>query len=284
MRNVDILDCHEIGCPLVLLYVFRELGGAFERNGYKVSTIEKIEDISNNSIVFMGDIFRVDNPSHLLQKIAPNSIYFGWYWSKQITSPLKHFIHIYENSFKNPLLSFYNSINNRCPLLLRANESPESIGTYEREVKMHYCYMGWRYCPEMVPTKFSGLYHGVLDHNKFMSYEDRKKIYLSSTFALGFQSDENIHYEHVSQRIFEGLAYGCVVLSNSIPACEQTENIVEYVNSKEDVENKITFYLSNPHLIIEKQKKGYEFSKIKGTNQHSMDLLINCVLSNFGNI
>ena len=279
MRDIQILDCQEIGCPLVLLYVFIELCNAFHRIGHKIRIVRDISEISNNSIVLMGDTFRVNNASDLLFKIAPDAIYLGWYWYTQNVSSLKNFIHIRED-FKNSSdnrMEFYKNLKNSCPLLLRANEKPELVGTYERDIKMDYCYMGWRYRPDMVPEKFGGLYHGVVDHTKFLPYDERKKIYLSSTFALGFQSDENIVNKHVSQRIFEGLAYGCIVLSNSIPACQQTDNIVEYVNSREEVETKMTFYLANPDLLKERQARGYEFIKKCGTNHHAVNRIMEII-------
>jgi spore maturation protein CgeB len=282
MRDIQILDCPEIGCPQVLLYVFIELCNAFHRNGHQILITRNISEISNNSIVLMGDTFRVKNSADLLYKIAPHAIYLGWYWHMQDTSSLKNFIHIHED-FKNNLdnrMEFYKSMKNSCPLLLRANEKPELVATYQKDIKMDYCYMGWRYRPDMVPEKFQGLYHGVFDHNKFLPYDERKKMYLSSIFTLGFQSDENIANEHVSQRIFEGLAYGCVVISNSIPACNQTDNIVEYANSREELENKMSFYLENPELIKKKQEQGYEFIKKYGTNHHAMNRIIEAIKEN----
>ena len=136
---------------------------------------------------------------------------------------------------------------------------------------MDYCYMGWRYCPELIPSdKFKGLYHGINNHNKFFPYDKRKEIYLQSTFALGFQSDENIFNKHVSQRIFEGMAYGCIVLTNSIPACEQTNQIAVYIESREDLEDKMNWFLKNPNEILKKQREGYEFVKLYGTNYYSI--------------
>ena len=46
-RDIFILDCPEIKCPLVLIYVFKELCGYFERNNYNVK-------ITNNIIPNFG--------------------------------------------------------------------------------------------------------------------------------------------------------------------------------------------------------------------------------------
>jgi hypothetical protein len=277
-REIIILNCKEITCPQVLTFVFIELCGYFERNNYKVKIVNKINELHDNSIVFMGDIFNCDNPAKLLNLYAPNAIYIGWYWQNIDVSELKYYIHTYENALniyydKNRINDYIKLTTSKVntPLLLRANEDPLLIGTYERNIKYDYCYVGWGYCRDLIPTnKFYGIYYGVCDNNLFLKYGDRKTLYLSSIFALGFQSSTNIGHKHVSQRIYEGLTYGCIVLSNSLPACEQTNNIVIYITSLEDLENKMDYYKKNPNEIIKKQKEGYEFAKKFGTNHTSI--------------
>jgi hypothetical protein len=284
MRDILILDCYEIKCPLVLLYVFIELCNAFKERLYNVKIINNISDITNNSIVFLGDIINTSTPANLLNIQSPEAIYIGWGgWHKYDVSVLKYFIYTHENRLNPEILS--NKIKISCPLLLRASDNPNLIGKYKRDIKRDYCYMGWKYCENLVPSSiFSGIYHGVTDHKLFLNYSNRKKIYLSSTFALGFQSNENIINKHVSQRIFEGLAYGCLVLSNSMPACEQTNNIVIFINSKKDLEDKMKYYLNNPDLIIKKQEEGYNFCKKYGTNHYAIDKFIHTINENYNNI
>jgi spore maturation protein CgeB len=86
-----------------------------------------------------------------------------------------------------------------------------------------------------------------------------------------------IDHHTFSQRIYEGLAYGCIVLSNSLPACEQTNNIVVYVDSLKDLEEKMTYYKNNPDLIKQKQEQGYAFVKKHGTNEKSVELISNVI-------
>jgi hypothetical protein len=54
-RDILILDCPEIGCPLVLLYVFTEFAGYFKTTWtYPVSVVKNVSDLHDNSIVLMG--------------------------------------------------------------------------------------------------------------------------------------------------------------------------------------------------------------------------------------
>ena len=284
-REIIILNCHEINCHIVLTYVFIELCGYFTRHNYKVKFVNNLNELHNNSIIFMGNGFNCKEPTKLLNLYAPDAIYIGWYWQDIDTSDLKYFIYTYENFLNiyydkdriKDLIKLTTSKVN-APLLLRANEDPLCIGKYERNIEYDYCYMGWNYCPHLKPSNnFHGIYHGVNDHHKFLNYETRKKIYLSSLFALGFQSDENIGHKHVSQRIFEGLAYGCIVLSNSLPACEQTNHIVIYITSLKDLENQMNYYKNNRDEFIKKQTEGYEFIKKVGTNHTSVHKFIDLI-------
>jgi hypothetical protein len=283
MRQILILDSDEIPSKPLLLNVFIELCQAFEDRGYSVRVINTIDDITDNSIVFMSPHIKIPAIVNRLNTHAPNAIYIGWYWHDIETRDLKYFIHTYENMLKpHECAASVKAKPNSAPFLLRASEDPANIGKLTKSVMYDYCYMGWGYCQQMIPSAaFKGFCLSTYDHQAFLPYDERRTIYLASTFALGFQSDSNIANEHVSQRIFEGMAYGCIVLTNSLPACQQTEQIAVYVDSREDLENKMRFYMNNPDLIIERQRAGYEFIKRAGTNHLAIDVLIRSIYDNY---
>lgn len=287
-RDVFILNCPEVELPPSLVYVFDELCGYFRDNGYKVAFAKNINELHNNSVVFMGDFFHHPKPGALLHAQAPDAIYIGWYWHAQDVSMLKYFIYTYENclypdglDYNVQRFAFFKKQLNKCPLLLRANDDPEKIGMYIKNIKYDYCFMGGRYHDEMIPSGYNGLFHGVYDPAQYLDYNTRKQIYLSSHFALGFQSFDNVKSKHVSQRIYEGLAYGCIVLSESLPACEQTEGIVQHVTSKSDVENKMKWFLEHPEEMEVLRKKGYAFTKKYGTNRYSIEIFRNVIKNCF---
>lgn len=285
MREILILDSPEISCPYVLTIVFRELCGSLIRKGFNVKVIDKITDIKDNSIVFMGDFINVDNPSDLLYKQSVKAIYIGWYWHKQNVQGLPYFIHVYENVLSsNPkedkidMLKFMRERKNTCPLLLRANEDPTIIGLYKRKYVYDYCYMGGKMCTHLLPSnEFNGFCDARVCATEYMSYDERKKIYLSSLFALGLQTFDNCLNEHVSQRIYEGMAYGCVVLSNSLSASKQTDGIVVHFETKTDLENKMRYYIKHPEEIEKKRQLGYIFVRAKGTNEYAIQIIRNTI-------
>ena len=55
MREILILDCPEIVTICVLITVFTEMCGALIRKGHNLKVIHNINEMHNNSIIFMGD-------------------------------------------------------------------------------------------------------------------------------------------------------------------------------------------------------------------------------------
>ncbi len=51
-----------------------------------------------------------------------------------------------------------------------------------------------------------------------------------------------------------------------MPACEQCDNIPIYITCREDLENKMQYYINNPELLKKKQQDGYHFIKKYGKN------------------
>jgi len=273
MRKIVLLNCPEIGMHLAFMYACNEACHAFKRMGYTVRIARSISELNDDCIVFLGNDIHVPDPVIVLAQQAPRAVYIGWYWNEQDVRQLPYFVHTHENKLKrNAELKYFGSNAVKVPFLLRANDDPALIGTYPKQIARHYCYMGYRYNPEMVPSspKYTGYYYGTKNLSEFLNYETRKRIYLSSMFALGFQSKVNADEKHVSQRIYEGLAYGCIVLSNSEAARDQTDGIVEFVSSRREIEQKIDYYLKNHDAYLAKRSAGYNFIKTRDGTNHAM--------------
>ena len=91
-----------------------------------------------------------------------------------------------------------------------------------------------------------------------------------------FQSDPNIQNHHITQRIFEALSYGCIVITDHPDTVTLTDDIVLYANSYEDFIIKYNYVINNYDTdeIKDKIVRGYEWSKKYGTNRYSAKLFI----------
>ena len=283
-RLIQLLQCPELNSLPVMNCVFQELVGAFADYDCTIKVVKSLTDVEDGGIIFLDDAAGnyINNKVmyHILGHKCPTSIFICWYWRDATFRPFQKMIYTGEHYFylhsKSNELSDYEYMTRHeyVPLLLRANDSPNKIGAYPRTNLRDYCFMGGGYKMDWVPTIFTGLYHRVI-WNNYLSYDERREIYLSSTFALGFQSDENIRTGHLSQRVFEGLAYGCVVFCENPLASAVTNGVIVHITSKDDLIEKMKFYKEHPDKIEEKQRLGYEWIKQYGTNRTSISLFLN---------
>jgi hypothetical protein len=284
-KLIQIPRFAELNPHLVMNYVFDELTPGFKEFGFEVRVVYDQRQLEDGGILFFDD-FAYKNNRMFLDMIAafcPNSVCVCWYWFDANYRPFKYMIHTGENNLLPPKREYelhryltYMQIPTYTPLVFRPNERIESIGFYPRNVVRDYCYMGAPYKVEWIPSKekFTGIYH-TGDWSVYLSYAQRREIYLSSLFALGFHDPVAVECGSISARIFEGLIYGCVVFCESEFVCNFTDNIVVHIQSKEDLEQKMAFYKANPHLMEEKQQKGYEWMRTKGlTNSYSCSLYL----------
>jgi glycosyltransferase involved in cell wall biosynthesis len=260
-----------------LLRVFIEFAEALKTDyNWEIKLVERKEDLEDNGLILVSHTIGKSMDNEYYKKLSEykEAIFIGWYWKPHF--PLQYLFKrvIYTGEEKlDPIprdIELFKELKNTInytPLLLRANEPIETIGLNERKDERIYCFMGFPYATNMIPTKYSGIYHNVC-YGGYLDYPTRKNIYLTSVIALGYHGDEPIQQKSFSQRIFEGMAYGCIILTNSLAAEEYTDGICVYVKDKEDVETKIQYYLDNPDKRKEKQEQGYQWVKEKGTNRH----------------
>jgi hypothetical protein len=255
----------------------------FTDYGFTVTETTNLEHFHTNDIVLMSNNHIDIEYLKLLNKLNPDAIYILWFYHRVVDSiPFKNYILTSEMYVYEPKLDEHvraHKINTSrifCPLALRANEDPKKIGLYEKQPKLLASFIGTGYKREWVDDSEILYYHDI-NHRGLLTSEQRREIYLNSIFCLGFHSDGNITNSHVVQRVFEGLSYGCVVLSDNKAASDLTNGIVEYVQSREEVYAKMQYFIKNPQDIIKKQIAGYEWSKKYGTNRYSAKLFLDTI-------
>jgi hypothetical protein len=286
-RLIQILRVPQLEPLPVMTCVFTELCGGFEDYDCTIKMIHTVDQLEDGGIIFMddaaGNYIHHTSLHHIISQKCPTSVFICWYWQNLSYRPFQKMIHTGEFwLYLNETMHMYTYMTQPSfvPLKLRANDSPSKIGMYPRKVVRDYCFMGGGYRRDWVPAEYTGMYY-VAHSNNYLSYDERRTIYLSSLFAFGFQSDENMHVGHLSQRIFEGLAYGCIVLCENKLAEDYTDGAVVYVSSKEDMVEKMKYYKENPEKVKEKQIQGYEWIKTHGTNRTSIALFLDKIKTTF---
>ena len=253
----------------------------FTEFGFSTSEVTSLEDCAHKTILVLSDHkINIDYLTRM-NTIAPDTIYILWFYHNVLDKvPFKYFILTGEHYYKTPRLQTHipidainKQIPNFVPLLLRANESPDRVGTYPKTNRLNGCFMGSPYKKGFVSHLPNTLYHDIW-HSGLLSYDERRAIYLDSIVAFGFHANENIQNYHVTQRVFEGLAYGCVVISDNEAARDITGGIVEFAESQADMLRLYNHYLSHPEECKKKAEAGYAWSKLYGTNRYAAKLFL----------
>jgi hypothetical protein len=201
-------------------------------------------------------------------------------FKKQILTT-EHYRRINYKNFEKFNDNFTKYINqpNYVELPFASSLHPEEIeNILEKRTDVFDCgYCGCNYKPEwlrQVSNKFNSFIHCW--DNGFLSEDDRiNNAFLGSKICLAFNAEENVENGLPSERVFEGLAYGCIVLTDSDVAVEATNGVAVLVNSYEELEEKINYYLNNDDERIAKQKTGIDFAKNFGTYFHVAKKFLN---------
>ncbi len=263
----------------------------FGHLGYQVMGIQDIGQIrdSDDSIVLISDHGLRRNFEKGVEELCrlanekPEAIFLCWHFHefigrKQLQMPFLKWILTGEHLRKKPTgresglswthvdsWNLQQTMHNYVPLTFSADISPEQVGTFPRKSVFDAQFVGSGYKEEWT-SKLKNCY--IRNTPPFVSESERIDSYLKSHVSLGFHSEGNIRNHCIVERVFDGMAYGCVVLTDNPTAEEETGGIVEYVNSFEGLADKIDYYARNEKARQEKQAMGYDYIRTRGCYLH----------------
>jgi hypothetical protein len=278
MNHFFLMNSPELPTPGTHHFTTTKFSKGFEKHGYIVSEANTLDSIIDGSIVLLSDHGITPNKEkglsflRYLSNKFPNSIYICWFYHKYYDEiPFKKFIITGEHFYKKPSLDSHifcwdlqNKINNYVPLTFRSSLLPENIGNLPRNEILNGCFIGSPYKPNWI----SGLQNVAYVTGNNFPENNRIQLFLSSKIAFGFHNDPNICNNVVVERVFEGMAYGCVVICDNPIAAEITDNIVQVCTTKEEFLNIYNRLLNNENELKELQQRGYEWIRKKGLYIH----------------
>ncbi len=276
--SIALVDTPQCPCPWTHGVACREFLDGWRDHGFQVGEALSLQECAPYDWLLLSN-HNVD--WRFLDALAaqnPNTIFILWSYHNHVDRiPFKKWILTGEQYVEPPTLPGHIATHaialqlpqqNYHPLWLRANEAPHQIGLYTRPHPPQYLgyFAGSGYKRDWLTGLPQVFYHDVHTAG-LLSATQRRDVALQSIFAFGFHSNENVANNHVTQRVFEGLAYGCVVLSDNPAAAKLTGGIVEYVENATALQERIKHFLAEPQRITEKQQAGYAWAKQFGTNR-----------------
>lgn len=276
MKKFYLMNSPELPTPGTHHYTISKFSNGFKHHGYNVIEAFTLDSITDNSIVVISDHGIYKNNFWALEYLSnkfPNSIYICWFFHKFYDKiPFKKFVITGEHFHKKPSLlehitcwDLQQRINNYVPLTFSSTLMPDVIGTLPRNECINGCFIGTAYKPDWIQD----LQNIVYISGNQLPEDKRVEIFLSSKIAFGFHSNANVLNNVVVERVFEGMAFGCVVISDNPVAAIITDNIVQIANNKEEFLNVYNRLLNNPDEMKILQMRGYEWIKKYGLYAHT---------------
>ena len=299
MKNIYMVNAPTYPTPVTHYYTTTKFMNGFKYNGHLTAEINDInlfnliQDSEDNVFIMSDHFYSIENNwfdfFNNLGNRFQKSTWIFWhfhniyklnYLDKSIDFPFKKYIFTGEH-YRNitddlrnhwgGLIDWYTGLENYVKLPFSADINPFEIDSLmEKRNNTYDCgYVGARY-KEQWTNQLSQKYNCFV-HYYWPTLDEESRInngFLSSKISLGFNSDSNAKLGLPTERIFEGLAYGCVVLSDCKVAEEATDGVVVYVEDYNDLESAVELYSKNEKERLAKQVLGIKYAKEKGTYYH----------------
>lgn len=296
MKQIININTPEIPSPGNFIFTANKFLKGFEYNGFKTLEIRSLENIeiynNESNYLFLSNhltnkaiIYDIANK---LNKCTFICFHFNFEKNIRHNIPFLKYILTGEHYNKVPESSqdhidahnFNMTCKNWLPMTFLSSADPRLVGRLPRQDIYHSMFIGAPYKIEWINNLQNCFSH--ISNAGFLSEEKRIKTFLNSRVCLGFHSPENILNGCVTERVFEGLSYGCVVLTDNIYAAKMTNGIVKYVSSFDELKLMIEKINNDDDFFYETQKQGYEFSKKQGLYFHLAQKFISKIEELYG--
>jgi len=284
MSYIALFNSKLMPCPGTHYLHTKKFLSGFEIHGY---TFIEISDAQGLSILGKDDLVYISNHglaenciSELFQIKKCGALPIFWYGHDHldmISSVFSfRFLLTGEHFRKAPTLEphfrywkMQNGLTNYVPLTFASGLAVNKIGAFSRQDKhsAHFIGNGYKRLRNFgIKTLSEDTI--VINTPPFLSEIRRMEIFLSSRVALGWHSKQNLLNHVIVERVFEGLAFGNLVVTDHPDAHEVTDGIVEYVNNIQETLELIKKARVDKKYFHEKQELAYSFAKSYGTYEN----------------
>lgn len=259
----------------------RKLGKGFEQNGYEIIEIDdnnlsRIENKRDNIIILSNFMDFNKNMDQIIEfsKKYDNIYYILWFWFNIQNIPFKYWVHTFQEykyepeniEYKNLYLQFIELTeqNKFIPYCFSSYIDPLSNYKEKNAIKkeIDVLYIGNHYELETLSVikkqNFNHFIHLSWGGVDAITGDIFEEYYRKSKIVLGLMCPLNNASHTVTERIWEALSFGCLVLTNSKTAEKITDGVVVYYKDVDDLLEKIKFYLENEEERLKKIEKGYD--------------------------
>ncbi len=258
LSRVFLINTGDFPCPGSHLLHTRKFLRSFEHFGYIFHEVDSWTTFlearpSENDIVYFSDHGILDGTLttiqlHKLEQIkAAGPFPIFWFWHRQIEVlnsifgtrwilTGEHYRSKVVRESHQMVSDAFRESPNFTPLTFAASLTKQEIASVKRGAQWDATFVGHHYkrllnaSLLLSPHKISVRYTPP-----FISEDKRLAYFTDSLVVLGWHSDGNIANGVVVERVFEGLAYGAVVITDNPYALEATDGNVIFSTDRTEI-------------------------------------------------
>ena len=288
MPRVFLLDTEEFPCPGSHLLHTRKFLKSFEHFGYEFHEIKSWESItsaqpSQADIVYFSD-HGIQNDfltgiqlQRLEQVKSAGAFPIFWFWHRQIELlnsiygnrwilTGEHYRSKVVRESHQVVAEAFRESPNFTPLTFAASLTKQQIASVRRGAQWDATFVGHHY-KRLLNTALLLSPHKIAVRYTppFISEEKRVSYFTDSLIVLGWHSQGNIANGVVVERVFEGLAYGAVVITDNPFALEATDGNVIFSTDRTEILDLIERFKREPQFWQKLSLAGQSWASENGT-------------------
>lgn len=288
LTRIILVNTSEFPCPGSHLLHAKKLLSSFESQGLQYGEIgpsnaEELQQLGAGDVVYISDhglTASGPTPSQIetLEKLAQAGVFpIFWFWHEYREVLTEIFgtrwiltgEHL-RSKIVLPSHAEYTSITsaspNFVPSRFAASVHPNEIGSFPRNVSHNASFVGHRYQRQLNRKLQLTLPRVKIVYTPpFITEQARIDLFTSSHIVLGWHSGPNISNGNVVERVFEGLAFGSVVITDNPFALEATDGNVLFADTYAQTKEYFQRIIGDEKFRISLQTKGLAWAKAHGT-------------------
>lgn len=155
------------------------------------------------------------------------------------------------------------------PIEFAAAVDPERVGDGCTNLAIDCSFVGSAaYKPDWQEAFRANPRNRIVGTPPYIAEDERLDIFRNSRVVLGLHQEPNIANALPIERVYEGLAFGAVVVTDNPSAVDATDGLARYAATLDEAMQLVGHYASNEQERLELRDKGFEFICRRGTYAH----------------
>ena len=288
MPKVILLNTSEFPCPGSHLLHTRKFLRSFEHFGYEFLEVETwsalidLPLLASDILYFSDHGIKNDTLSgaqvQMLEQIGDSGPFpIFWFWQRQselldsifgdrwILTGEQYRSKVVRETHQEASDAFRES-ENFVPLTFAASLTKEEISSVKRTEHWDATFVGHHY-QRLLNTSLLLSPHKIAVRYTppFISEERRVEFFTNSLVVLGWHSKGNITNGVVVERVFEGLAYGAVVITDNPFALEATDGNAIFSTDRAEIIDLLHRFKRDPQYWGKLSRSGQSWAAEHGT-------------------